>query len=140
MKMPDGVLREITAVTVATQTFVLPLLFYFSGEVSPVALAANLFALPVVPVAMFLGSLTVVIGLASAIVAAPLAFFSYAALSWIIFVAHIFSKFPMVSIGSRPPILLIIFFYLAVILAVISRIEVKRSRQKRDALKILAAP
>ena len=139
MKMPDGVLREITAVTVATQTFVLPLLFYFSGEVSPVALAANLYALPVVPIAMFLGSLTVVIGLASAIVAAPLAFFSYAALSWIIFVAHIFSKFPMVSIGSRPPIFLIVFFYLAVILAVIFRIEVKRSRQKRDALKVLAA-
>lgn len=48
----NGTLREMLAVTLAAQIAVLPLLLYQSGNLSFVAVPANLLAMPVLPAAM----------------------------------------------------------------------------------------
>lgn len=58
-------LREITAATLSTQIFVLPLLLYQTGNLSLVALPANLFILSAIPGAMFFGFLTGTLGFVS---------------------------------------------------------------------------
>ena len=55
-------LRDILATTLAAQLFVLPLLLYQTGNLSPLALPANLLALPVVPLAMLCSAIAGVSG------------------------------------------------------------------------------
>ncbi len=57
-------LREALLATVAAQITVLPLLAYHFGQLSPLALLANLLILPVQPIIMYLGSTAALLGLA----------------------------------------------------------------------------
>lgn len=53
-------LQEIVAVTLATQVFVFPYLVYMTGSFSSVFLLSNMLVLPMIPMIMFLGFLTLV--------------------------------------------------------------------------------
>lgn len=55
-------LREAATATVSAQIAVLPLLLYFTGTLSLVSLVANLLVLPVVPILMAVGALTILLG------------------------------------------------------------------------------
>src|SRR3989344_3239174 len=80
-------LRQIAAATIAAQIFVLPLLLYQMGQLSLVALPANLLILPTIPWTMLFGFLAGAIGFVSQIVALPFAFIAYILLA---FQFHIF--------------------------------------------------
>jgi len=54
--------KEMFAATVAAQLMVIPYILFFSGQLSPYALPANLLALPVVPLAMLLGTAALLFG------------------------------------------------------------------------------
>ncbi len=90
-------LRETCAATLAAQLFVLPLLLYQTGQLSLVAVMANLLALPIVPLAMALSALAGIAGL----VAPPIAVFAglpaYVLLWYLVEVATIMGGVPFAS-------------------------------------------
>lgn len=62
-------LREIASATLATQCFVLPALIFYTGQLSLVALPANILALPLVPASMLFGAIAAGVGLFSSSIA-----------------------------------------------------------------------
>ena len=70
-------LRDIVSVTCAAYIFVLPFILYKMGNFSLVALPANIFILPFVPLTMLLGFLTGFAGLIWHVLAAPFGYISY---------------------------------------------------------------
>ncbi len=95
-------LREILASTCATQLMVLPLLLYQNGNLSLVALPANLLALAPVPLAMLFSFIAAIGGMVFGTIAAPLALPAYALLWYIISIAQLLAALPFaaVSIGA----------------------------------------
>lgn len=92
-------LREITASTLATQLTVLPLLLYQNGQLSLVALPANLLALVPVPFAMLTSFIAAVGGMLLGSYAVPLAFPAYILLAYIIGIAQFFSALPFAAVS-----------------------------------------
>jgi competence protein ComEC len=62
-------LHEAATATVAAQIAVLPLLLFYTGMLSFVSLPANLFVLPVVPLLMAVGAVTILFGFISSTLA-----------------------------------------------------------------------
>lgn len=91
-------LREIFASTIGTQLAVLPLLLYQNGNLSIVALPANLFALISVPLAMATSFAAALGGMLVGSYAVPLAFPAYIMLAYIIGVAELFAALPFASV------------------------------------------
>ncbi|MDB5189653.1 MAG: Competence protein ComEC [Parcubacteria group bacterium] len=97
-RMRSKVLREVLATTIAAQLFVLPLLLYQTGNLSLVAVVANLLVLPVVPLAMALSALAGVISLLVPAIAPFVGLPAYATLSYIIGVATLLAKLPFAHV------------------------------------------
>jgi competence protein ComEC len=91
-------LREIVSSTLATQITVLPLLLYQSGNLSLVALPANLFALAAVPPAMGLASIAATAGLLGGPIALLAGLPAYVLLAYIIKVAEFFAALPFAAL------------------------------------------
>lgn len=91
-------MREILSSTIATQLTVLPFLLYQSGNLSLVALPANLLALFPVPLAMLFslvaGLAGVFLGSIGSIIAIP----AYILLSYIIGIARLFAALPFAAV------------------------------------------
>ncbi|MBI2618083.1 ComEC/Rec2 family competence protein [Candidatus Kaiserbacteria bacterium] len=90
--------REVATATLSTQIFVLPLLLYKMGELSLVALPVNLLVLLTVPVTMFFGFLTGMLGFVSLVLALPFGFISYLFLSYQLRVVEFFAELPFASV------------------------------------------
>lgn len=95
-------LRSIAASTVAVQIYILPALLYFMGVLSPVSFPANILALPVVPLAMLLGFLAGLLGLAHPMLGMPLSFLADLLLRWIMLVADTATALPFSSTTVAP--------------------------------------
>ena len=87
------IFREIIIATLSTQIFVVPLLLYHMGSTSLVGVLANIFVLPIVPLAMFLVFLVALFSWVPALGVA-MSFCAYAVLAYIIMIADSFSKIP----------------------------------------------
>jgi competence protein ComEC len=91
--------REIAVSTLATQIAVVPLLLYQNGNLSIVALPANLLALAPVPLAMLLSFIAalggIFLGPLAVVVAAP----AYFVLAYIIGIARFFASLPFASVA-----------------------------------------
>ncbi len=85
--------KEITAVTFSAQVFTLPLLIYQFGTFSLATPLSNLFVLPIVYWIMILGFVFLFLGLLSSSLAFILSFPCFILLSYLSFVADIFSRF-----------------------------------------------
>ncbi|MDO8510124.1 MAG: ComEC/Rec2 family competence protein [bacterium] len=92
-----GVVREAAATTIATQLFVLPLLLYYTGELSLVSLPVNLLVVPLVPLVMAAGLLLVLVGFVP-LLGALVSFAAYGLLAYVFFVAEWFAAIPYASI------------------------------------------
>ncbi len=91
-------LAEIVGVTVAAQLAVLPLLIWYMGEVSVVAVIVNVLALPVIPLAMLLTFVTGLIGMVSTSLALPFAYATYGLLAYIVQLVEFFNTLPMTTL------------------------------------------
>src|SRR3989344_3887528 len=91
-------LRDIVSVTCAVYIFVLPFILYKMGNLSLVALPANILILPFIPFTMLLGFLTGFIGLVWHVLAVPAGFISYLFLHYELGVISFFSHIPFASI------------------------------------------
>lgn len=94
---PKFGLRDIVSVTVSAYIFVLPFILYKMGNLSLVALPANILVLPFIPFTMFLGFLTGFVGLFSYFLSVPIGYLSYLLLYFELGVIHLFSSFPFAS-------------------------------------------
>lgn len=90
--------KEYLIATIATQIAVLPLLLFYMGEVSLVALPVNLLVLPMVPIAMLATFFAGVIALLSPTIALPVGFIAQLSLSYIIKIATLAAGLPFASI------------------------------------------
>lgn len=91
--------REIVSSTIATQLTVLPLLLYQNGNLSLVALPANVLALIPVPFAMFFSLIAACAGVLFGSYAVFFAVPAYALLAYIIGVAEFFASLPFASVS-----------------------------------------
>jgi competence protein ComEC len=90
-------LRDIVSFTCAAYIFVLPFILYKMGNLSIVALPANVLILPFIPFTMFLGFLTGFAGLAFYMLAVPFGFISYLFLHYELWVVSFFSNLPFAA-------------------------------------------
>ncbi len=105
-------LREIVSTTVATQITVLPFLIYNTGLVSLVSLPVNILVLGTVPITMFFGFLTGIVGFFSTYLSYIPALFSYILLKYQLTIIHIGANFPFGTIklpAFSPEVLLLIY-------------------------------
>lgn len=93
------VLREIIVTTFATQIFVLPLILYHMGSVSLIGLVANIFILPVVPLAMLTVAFVATLAWVP-IVSNIFAFGAYLVLAYIVLVVEFFARVPFASLHN----------------------------------------
>lgn len=109
-------LREAVATTLAAQAAVLPLLLYFTGTLSFVALPANILVMPFMPLAMALAAGAGAIGVLAPGIAPFFGLPAYAATAFLIFVARE-SAAPSWAALSVPafPFVLVIAAYAALI-------------------------
>jgi competence protein ComEC len=105
-------IREAMITTMATQIFVLPFLIYQIGEISLVAIIANLLILAVVPATMLFGFLTGLVGFLSYLLAAPFGFIAFLLLRYELLVVEILNQVPMAAITlPAMPFLLMAAWY-----------------------------
>ena len=95
-------IKEFLVATLATQVAVLPLLLYYIGEVSLVAVAVNVLVLPVVAPAMLATFVAGALGMVSPTLALPFAFLAHLVLSYIIGIALFFASLPFASFVVPP--------------------------------------
>lgn len=103
--------REIVVTTFATQIFVLPLILYHMGSVSLIGFIANIFVLPVVPIAMLIVALVAVFGWVP-FFGSILAFVAYIVLAYMILAVEFFARIPFASLQNISfPLFMLIIFY-----------------------------
>lgn len=87
-------LREIIATTLAVQIFVTPYFLWSMGSVSVISLISNIFVLPAVPLTMFFGFITGLLGFVSTWFSFIPGFISHILLLYIIKGASFFASLP----------------------------------------------
>lgn len=106
-------LREFAVATAATQIFILPMILYKMSALSLVALPVNLLILVFVPMTMFFGFLTGIVGFINAFLSFPFAFITNALLTYQLKVVEIFASLPFASVEIKYfPIWLAILIYM----------------------------
>ncbi|MFA5095588.1 MAG: ComEC/Rec2 family competence protein [Candidatus Paceibacterota bacterium] len=109
---PRFQLRDIVSVTCACYIFVLPFILYKMGNLSLVALPANILILPFIPITMVFGFLTGFAGLIWYVFSVPLGFISYLMLHYELAVINFFSNIPFaaLSVPNFPFILTLLIY------------------------------
>ena len=115
----NSLLRETLATTIAAQVFVLPLLLYETGNLSLVALPANILVLPVVPLTMLLSFIAGVVGLVIPPIAPLVGLPAYACLTYIIVIAETMASLPLASVMIESfPFVIVVLLYLTLALLI----------------------
>ena len=107
-------LRDIISVTTACYIFVLPIILYKMGNLSIVALPANILILPFISLTMIFGFLTGIFGIIWYIFAIPFGYISYFLLHYELSIINFFSNVPYaaLTVPDFPFIItLAIYFY-----------------------------
>ncbi|HEX8946700.1 MAG TPA: ComEC/Rec2 family competence protein, partial [Candidatus Paceibacterota bacterium] len=112
--------KDALATTLAAQVAVLPLLLYDTGNLSLVALPANLITMPVVPLAMglsaFAGTSGMLFGTAFQTIGILLAYPAYLANAYLIYVAQKAALLPLAAFTLPPfPAWLVVIAYAALV-------------------------
>ncbi len=94
----SGLFREVLATTLSAQAFVLPLLLYETGNLSLVAVPANVLVLPLVPLTMLAGFLAGIVGLFVPLLAPIAGLPAYVLLHYIVSVATYAAALPLAQI------------------------------------------
>jgi competence protein ComEC len=124
--------KDFLVATIATQIAVLPLLLYYIGEVSLIAVVVNVLVLPVVPVAMLATFLAGVIALISTTAAIPFAFVAYIVLTYITTLATFFATVPFASLSVTTFTLPYVFLLYGLIAAVLVWLHRKNTTKRLE--------
>jgi len=105
-------LRDIFTVTTAVYIFVLPFILYKMGNLSLVALPANILILPFIPVTMVFGFLTGFAGVFNYFLSVSFGFVSYLFLHYELAMVDFFANIPFASLSIPEfPLILTILIY-----------------------------
>lgn len=105
-------LRDVSSVTFAVYIFVLPFIIYKMGNLSLVALLANILILPFIPITMIFGFITGALGFLHYFISVPAGILSYVLLHYELGVIGLLAKIPYASISIPDfPLLLTIAIY-----------------------------
>ena len=105
-------LRDIVCITFSAYLFVLPFILYKMGNLSIVALPANILILPFIPLTMIFGFLTGFAGFIWSLFSIPFGFVSYLFLHYELSIISFFSRLPFASFSiPNFPLLLTIIIY-----------------------------
>ncbi len=120
-------LRNIIVATISTQVAVLPLILYYMGDLSVVAVLVNILVLPAVPIAMLFVFFTGLLGIFSTPASLPLGWVSYLILEYILRVVDVFANMPFaaLSIGSFSFFWVVVLYVLLVAFVVSLRHKFK---------------
>lgn len=109
-------LRDIISVTSAAYIFVFPFVLYKMGNLSTVALPANILILPFIPFTMLLGFLTSLTGMIWYGFAVPLGYAAYLFLHYELAVVSFFSNLPFAAFAiPNFPLVFTILIYMCFI-------------------------
>jgi hypothetical protein len=105
-------LRDVVSVTTAAYLFVFPFILYKMGNLSLVALPANMLILPFIPFTMFLGFLTIFAGLIYSVLAVPFGYIAYLFLHYELGVINFLSNlsFSAIFVSNFPLFFTIIIY------------------------------
>lgn len=105
-------LREVVSATIGVQAFVLPFILYKMGNLSLVAPITNTLVLPLIPMTMFFGFISGLVGLVSGIIALPFGWLAYVLLKFEIGVVEIFShlSFATIKLAHFPFVIVLVFY------------------------------
>jgi len=110
---PRFKLRDIISVTSACYIFVLPFILYKMGNLSLVALPANILILPFIPFTMLLGFLTGFSGIIWYIFSIPFGFLAQFFLHYELTIVSFFSNIPFASLSiPNFPLILTVLIYI----------------------------
>lgn len=105
-------LRDIVCITFSAYFFVLPFILYKMGNLSAVALPANILILPFIPLTMIFGFLTGFAGFIWSVFSMPFGFISYLFLHYELSVISFFSRLPFASFSiPNFPLLITLAIY-----------------------------
>lgn len=112
--------REVVATTLAAQIAVVPLLLYFTGNLSLVSIPANLLVMPLIPLAMGLSYLAgfagILFGSVAPLLGIAFALPAYLANAYILFIARTSAALPLAAFTLPPfPFWLTVLAYAALI-------------------------
>ena len=93
-------LREVVAATIATQLFVTPFIFYQTGQLSLVALPANLLLFLVIPITMLFSFLAGMAAFLTVTFALPFSWLAFLLLRYELVVVNIFANLPFANIAQ----------------------------------------
>jgi competence protein ComEC len=110
--------REIVSASISTQIAVLPLILNMTGELSVIALPANLIVLPLIPLTMLIGFLTGIAVIIYWPIGLLLGFFAYLLLHFQLVIVRFFANLPFALVNITPPGMLetLLFYGLVVII------------------------
>jgi|SRR3989344_3566270 len=119
---PKFGLRDVATVTFSAYIFVLPFILYKMGNLSLVALPANVLILPFLPITMIFGFLTGLAGIISSFLAVPIGYISYFFLHYELSVVDFFARLSFASFSiPNFPFFLMILIYIYFIYRLFSR-------------------
>ena len=105
-------LREVTASTIATQMTVVPYIVWYIGSVSTIGLFANILVVPVIPLVMLTGFLTLIFGLLYLPLSFPFAVVAYVLTSLILHLTHILAQIPGIVVKAHLPLYILIIIFI----------------------------
>ncbi len=115
----NAFLKEYIFPTSAAQLATMPIILYHFGNVSTIAVLANLFALPIIPLCMFVGFATASAFMILDFLPKLLAFVPWIMLTYVIKVVGIFAKVPGAGFSELKFPLWAVVIYYAVLVTII---------------------
>jgi competence protein ComEC len=127
-RIPNAFVRDLLATTLAAQLFVLPLLLYQTGNLSIVAIPANLLVMLAVPAAMLVSFVAAVVAFVIPFIAPIAGFPAYLLLAYIIGVANAAAHVPLAQIIIPAfPFVIVVLAY-ALVAYITYRLQTHRPR------------
>ncbi|MBX4191808.1 MAG: ComEC/Rec2 family competence protein, partial [Candidatus Doudnabacteria bacterium] len=126
-------IRKYFLTTLSAQFFALPLLLYYFGTLSLIAILPNLLILPMIPVTMLSGFLTGITALVSLKLSWPFAYVTKLLLSYILGIIGFFANLPFASVTFRINFIALIIYYLIISIILVWYYRIK-SLQNQEIL------
>ncbi len=126
-------IRQIVAVLTAAQISVFPILGFYFGEFPLIGFISNLFAEPLVPLAMGFSTIAIISGMTPLVIAKIFAIPAFIVLEILITIAHIFGQVPPIPIPKIVAIWLQIFVILAFLYGFFAKQSVIQNKQSNNS-------
>jgi len=108
--------RSAFLMTISAQILTMPVILLNFGNLSAISPIANIFVLPLIPMAMFFGFVVLFVGIFSLKLGMFFAFFEYAILKFVLFLVNMFANIPFAyhKITWFTPEVFFVYYFVAV--------------------------